>query len=616
MNKFKKILSLILTLLMTFSCFGILANAAGENNLTFTYYYLDDAKKFEGFFAVSGCSWSASGEINIPATHTDLVKIGGEEKIVTRPVTDIYANAFKDIEGITKVTIPASVTNVGNSAFENCYQLKEVVFGNADCTIGIAAFRYCSSLNSITLPSALKTIPIECFAACTSLKSIEIPSTVTTIGKEAFKRCSALKSVTVPASVTTIDINAFLGCTLVESYAVASGNKKFKAVDGILFDIKGETLIQYPNGKSATQYSVPSGVKTIADSAFGSNTKLTKIILPEGIKTISAYAFNLCSVLSQINLPSTVTEIGAQAFGGCKKLKEITLPAGLESYSGAFYNSGLETVILTDGIDIIDEKAFEKCASLKSVTIPSSVWDIRMGAFDGCTSLETLELRASVTCIDKNAFLNCPKLVIRLDERSLVHKMAEDNGWKYEFIDAPVVEKEIASIEIKTLPSKLTYTAGEKINTSGMVLTVTYEDGAYTLVTNGFELDTQYATGTGKKTIKVTYKGKTTSFDITVNTPVEKTIVGMSISNLPGKTSYYYKESLSTSGMKLIVEYDDGSTEIVTSGYTVSESTLKTVGTHKITVTYKGFTDDFSVNVSYAWWQLIIMYFLLGFLWY
>lgn len=602
MNKFKKILSLILTLLMTFSCFGILANAAGENNLSFYY------NEMEEYFVVSSCNKYAYGEINIPAAYY-------QSGVGTKPVGEISYGAFKDAETITKVTIPSSVKKVGDSAFENCALLKEVVFENADCTIGIAAFRYCSSLDSITLPSSLKAIPIEAFAACFSLKSIEIPSTVTVIGKEAFRKCSALKMVTVPASVTSIDINAFLGCSLVENYVVASGNKKYKAVDGILFDIKGETLIQYPNGKNATQYSVPSGVKTIADSAFGSNTKLTKITLPEGVKTISEYAFNLCSALSEINLPSTVTEIGAQAFGGCKNLKEITLPAGLESYSGAFYNSGLETVILTDGIDIIDEKAFEKCASLKSVTIPSSLSDIRMGAFDGCTSLETLELRASVTSIDKNAFLNCPKLVIRLDESSLVHKMAEDNGWKYEFIDGPV-ENDIASIEIKTLPSKLTYTAGEKINTSGMVLTVTYENGAHTFVTSGFELDTQYATGTGKKTVNVTYKGKSTSFDITVTTPVEKTIVGMSIGNLPDKTAYYYKESLSTSGMKLIVEYDDGSTETVTSGYTLSETTFKTVGTHKITVTYKGFTDDFSVNVSYAWWQLIIMYFLLGFLWY
>lgn len=615
MNIFKKILSVMFAIVISLSCFGILANAAGESYLSFSYNYTDESKKFEGYFILSGCTSAAYGEINIPSTHTELVRLDGVEKIVTRPVTAISQSAFKDIEGITKVTVPASVTSVGNSAFENCYQLGEIVFEGSDCTIGIAAFRYCSSLKKIVLPSNLKTIPLEGFAACTALEEIEIPSTVTSIGKEAFKKCSALKSVSIPASVTSIGLNAFLNCGMVEEYTVKSGNKNYKAVGGVLFDIGGETLIQYPNGKAATQYTVPAGVKTIADSAFGSNTKLTKVTLPSGLTTISAYAFNLCSALSEINIPSSVTEIGPQAFGGCKNLKAVTLPAGIQSWSGAFYNSGIETAVLSDGIEFIDEKAFEKCTALKSVTVPSSVEEIRIGAFDGCSALETLVIPESVTAIGTNAFRDCDNLTLTVKHGSFAHTYAIENGIDFEATDVPV-EKEIDSVEIKTLPAKLAYTAGEKINTSGMVLTVNYSDGTQATVTSGFELDTNYATGTGTKTVKVTYKGKSDTFEITVSAPVEKTVVGMSISKFPDKTDYYYKQSLSTSGMKLLVEYDDGTTETVTKGYEVPATTFKTIGSHKITVTYKGFTDEFSVNVTYAWWQMLIRILLLGFLWY
>ena len=68
--------------------------------------------------------------------------------------------------------------------------------------------------------------------------------------------------------------------------------------------------------------------------------------------------------------------------------------------------------------------------------------------------------------------------------------------------------------------------------------------------------------------------------------------------------------------MKLLVEYDDGTTETVTKGYEVPATTFKTIGSHKITVTYKGFTDEFSVNVTYAWWLKLIRILLLGCLWY
>lgn len=595
MNKKHKILSLLLALVMAFSCFGICAFAAGESYLTFV-----DAGDF---YQLTKCVKSASGEINIPETYNG------------KPVSSIASNAFKDAERISKVTIPASVTSVGSTAFENCASLGTVIFEGADCTIGTAAFRYCSTLKSVTLPSNLKSIPLEAFANCTSLSKIDIPGSVTSIGKEAFKKCSALQSVSIPANVTSIGFNAFLNCASVAAYNVAAENTAYKSISDCLYDYKGETLIQYPNGKTVTGFTVPAGTKAIGDSAFGSNTRLTQITLPSGLETITDYAFNQCTVLSEINIPSSVTYIGSQAFGGCKKLKEITIPSNVTAYSGAFYNSGIETVVIENGVKLIDEKAFEKCSSLRSVTIPSSVTEIRMGAFDGCTSLETLTVPETVKTIGNNAFVGCSSLTLNVKKNSAAHTYALENDIPFE-IEEEKPAKTIVSIAVKTAPSKTSYTAGDKISTSGMVLTVNYSDGTSTTVTSGYEVDTQYAIGSGTKTVTVTYKGKTATFAITVIPSAEKKVVGMRIQKFPDKMDYYYKEALSTSGMTLLVEYSDGTSGTVTSGYSVPATTFAKTGTHTVTVTYEGFTDDFSVNVTYAWWQLLIRILLLGFLWY
>ncbi len=598
MNKKTKLLSLILALVMCFACFGICAFAAGESYLTFVD--MGDS------YLVSKCVKSASGEVNIPATYNG------------KPVTSIASNAFKDAERITKVTIPASVTSVGSSAFENCALLGTVEFAGEECTIGTAAFRYCSTLKVLTLPSKLEVIPIEAFANCTALGSVDFPQTLTTISKEAFKRCTALQSVTVPASVTSIGQNAFLDCASVKSYKVTAGNTAYKTVSDCLYDYSGNTLIQYPNGKTATSFTVPAGTKTVADSAFGSNTKLTKVTLPTGLETITAYAFNQCSALEEINIPASVTYIGSQAFGGCKKLKSITIPSKVEEYSGAFYNSGLETVTIENGVKAIDEKAFERCASLKNVSIPSSVTEIRMGAFDNCTALELLEVPESVTTIGINAFVNCGSLTLKVKKDSVAHTYALENNVDFELIGGGNVEPEktVVSISIKTNPTKTSYTAGEKINTAGMVIAVNYSDGTTATATSGFELDTQYATGSGTKTVTVKYKGKTATFTITVSPASAKTVVGMQIQKLPDKVDYNYKSTLSTAGMVLLVEYSDGTTGTVTNGYKVSATELNKTGAQTVEVSYEGFTDEFTVNVTYAWWQLIIMILLLGFLWY
>lgn len=514
MNKITKLLSLFLAVIMMLACFGICAFAVGEKYLT-----LVDAGDS---YVVSKCVTSASGEINIPATHNG------------KPVTAINSNAFKEAERISKVTIPASVTSIGSSAFENCASLGTVIFAGEECTIGTAAFRYCSTLKTITLPSKLKSIPLEGFAGCSALADIDIPSTVTSINKEAFRGCTSLQSVTVPASVTSIGKNAFLNCASVKYYKVNAGNTAYKAVSDCLYDYSGNMLIQYPNGKTETGFSVPAGTKTIADSAFGLNTRLTTVSLPSGLETISDYAFNQCTVLSKITLPSTVKTLGPQAFGGCKNLKSITIPAGVTAYSGAFYNSGIETVTIQNGTKIIDEKAFEKCASLKTVTIPASVTEIKMGAFDGCTALESLTVPENVTTIGKNAFVRCDNLTLKVKKDSVAHNYAVANGVSYELT------------------------------------------------------------------------GGTSS----------KTVTGMQIQKFPDKLDYNYRDTVSTAGMELLVSYSDGTTQTVTSGFDVSPTQLKKTGPQTVEVSYEGFTDDFTVNVSYTWWQMIIMILLLGFLWY
>ncbi len=595
MNRITRFLSVLLVLLVAFSSFGLCAFAAGESYLTFI-----DAGDF---YQVSKCNKYATGEINIPETYNG------------KPVELVASSAFKDAEKITKVTIPSSVRSVGSTVFENCVSLGTVIFEGEECTIGTAAFRYCSMLRNVTLPSKLTTIPLEAFAGCTALSSLTIPSTVTTIGKEAFKKCSSLQSVTIPASVTSIGFNAFLNCASITSFNVHSGNTAYKAVSDCLYDFKGKTLIQYPNGKTVTGFTVPAGTKTIEDSAFGANIRLTKITLPAGLETIREYAFNNCTALSEIVIPDSVTYIGSQAFGGCSNLKKVTVPANVETYSGAFYNSGIQNVIIAEGVEIIDEKAFEKCSSLVSVSIPSSVTEIRMGAFDGCTSLETLEVPETVTEIGLNAFVNCDNLTLKVKEGSAAHDYALEKNIPFELTDAEP-ERTVSSIAVRTLPSKTSYEEGERISTAGLVLTVNYSDGTSSTVTSGFTLNAQYASGNGTQTVTVTYKGKTAQFDITVSPATQKTIVGMQIQKLPNKVNYYYKESLSTSGMTLLVQYSDNSTATVSSGYSVPATTFKTVGSHKITVTYQGFTDDFTVNVTYAWWQMIIRILLLGFLWY
>lgn len=74
----------------------------------------------------------------------------------------------------------------------------------------------------------------------------------------------------------------------------------------------------------------------------------------------------------------------------------------------------------------------------------------------------------------------------------------------------------------------------------------------------------------------------------------------ISISTMPQKTVYEIGESLNTTGLKLKLTYSDGSTETITSGYTVSGFDSSTAGTKTVTVKYGDLSTKFTVTVNAA----------------
>ena len=147
-------------------------------------------------------------------------------------------------------------------------------------------------------------------------------------------------------------------------------------------------------------------------------------------------------------------------------------------------------------------------------------------------------------------------------------------------------------------PNKLVYEIGEKIDlTGGKVKPIMASKTATTPVamTNsevqieGFDTSTE-----GAKTIKVTYKGYTKSFGITVINQTSS----MTIKTLPNKLEYKYGEQLDLTGGT--IEFKQGNetkilniTKDMVTGYN-----SKKIGNQTLTVTYEGLTQEFIVNVK------------------
>ena len=104
-------------------------------------------------------------------------------------------------------------------------------------------------------------------------------------------------------------------------------------------------------------------------------------------------------------------------------------------------------------------------------------------------------------------------------------------------------------------------------------------------------------TTTAKTTAKTTTK-TTTPTKVAAAQSSSKTVSSIAIKKLPTKQTYKVGDTFSADGMTVKVTYSDGTSEVVSSGFTCSVSKLGTEGQQKVVVTYSGKTTGFYVTVK------------------
>ena len=352
------------------------------------FYFAENGSGFE----VTGLKDSALTEIVIPSSFNG------------KPVTGIAENAFKDLNGITSVTIPATIETVGKNAFARCEGLEKVNVSDmgAWCEVSFATpasnpLYFAQNLyldnalvTELKVPDAATKIGDFAFYGYENLVSVDTGNGVKAIGERAFFGCPALESVTVGGGVESIGEQAFSTC---EKLQKLSFGENLKEVGGYAFS---ECV-------SLNEVSLPSGMEAIGESAFLGCLQLAKFTVNDGLKTIGDAAFAGCTALENFIMPDSVTSIGMgilmnnksagfeQGEDSLNNISEIRISNSLtEIPDFAFSNCKIESVTIGNKVTRINYSAFYGCGSLKSVVIPQTVKRISSYAFYKCNALEAV----------------------------------------------------------------------------------------------------------------------------------------------------------------------------------------------------------------------------------
>ena len=230
------------------------------------------------------------------------------------------------------------------------------------------------------------------------------------------------------------------------------------------------------------------------------------------------------------------TQQNARFAPGARTAENGMIITGLKPYGKSLEHIVIPPTIGSRIITAIGDDAFKNNNVMTSIFLPETIITIGTGAFSG-TDIASIIIPESVTNIGDGAFSNCIALV------TIVFVSVED------------------------------ISLGNGVFTgSDAIESIVVPEGA----------ENDFAESMPELAEKI----------------VTSILTGIEISKDPSKTIYTAGETLNTNGIEITAIYSDGSKKTVTSGLVFSHTTLNTVGTVTITVTYQGKSAVFTVTVN------------------
>eukprot|EP00980_Cylindrotheca_fusiformis_P025303 scaffold13471_cov105-Cylindrotheca_fusiformis.AAC.1 len=364
---------------------------------------------------------------------TDIPKETMTHLRVDSSVTEIPVEAFKHCHALVEVQISETsftTMRIMKCAFYACVSLKYVQFVSSDANrretysalnrslsmeegltlfttrgmlqIDEGAFYHCDSLCTIAVGSVSTRLGEGVFCNCYGLISVELAAGLQVIPVEAFRHCPALEQVQLPETLSRIEERAFFLCYKLKRIRFVSNDPHQHPLTNL--STLDDGTIVFPERVLPLQ---------VDEDAFTECNSLRKVIVCSVSTKLIHGVFRCCSGLISVELPEGLQVIEPRLFFECESLITIKIPSTvIKICDDAFDGCSSLTLIdgLPPGLVEIGGWAFRSCHSIETLRIPTTVSSIQMGAFNNCRGLEHIELPSSLERIEKVMFKGCRSL--------------------------------------------------------------------------------------------------------------------------------------------------------------------------------------------------------------
>ncbi len=387
------------------------------------------------------------------------------------------------------------------------------------------------------------------------------------------------------------------------------------AVDEMGFDHAGIHYLFDDMNMTATVGGEGATNSSDYEGEYGGDIYLTKYLLYNGhiyqLTAISDTAFTGCQTIQTIHIPSSVTLIGDNSFAD-STLQIIYYTDG--SYAKTYAKSSPFTAIdercksgHTTGSWSVTVKASSTKAQVEERTC-SVCKDILTRSHVGIEIVSSPKkteykegvafqkdgLKVEVIYSDGSRSAVTGYTVSGYEKNKLgTQTLTVQYSIFTDTFEVKVSQKSLTKITITKKPTKLSYIEGQALNKSGLSIKAHYDNNTTATVTD-YQISGYDPNKIGKQTITVTYNGKTATFEVTVR---EKKLTGFQIINYPDTLEYFCGEEFDSTGMRLKLSFDNGTTQIVEDGFTYSGYDSTTAGIQTVEIAYGSKVQTVSVTV-------------------
>lgn len=454
---------------------------------------------------------------------------------------------------------------------------------------GNGQFYGSSKLKSIILEDGITEIPDDCFGSSGNVTELTLANTIKTIGQYNFNNMK-ITTLELPTSLVSISSNSFSDLSVLTEIIFHEGLERIEG--GAFYNCQHLDSVVFPESLSILQGGFGNGIDNVEIGGAGKTISSSGILIPNCKNLIirggtidgNSGTTSLLQ-LESLTLKGTVEFSNGSQFTPAYTLKTVILESGIKEIpSSCFSGCKITKIVIPESVKSIGDSAF-RFTLLENVTIPDGVKTIGAGAFSG-TKIANIVIPKSVTSIGNNAFSSSVSTNVSLNK-----KTNEISGSPWGASGTITWLIRVTRLEVTHTPTKIRYFVGEVFDSAGLIITAYYNDNTSEQVT-GYTLSSPDMSAYGSKTVTVTFDEKTVDFSILV-----VDISGIEIKTPPTKQEYLVGDTLDSTGLTVLVKYTDGTSETITSGFTVSELDSSSIGEKEITVTYKNHTAAFKVLV-------------------